>query len=86
LAPQGNPFTHVILRGSSKGPNYAAEHVKACAAKLQKSGLAPRLMIDCSHGNSSKQHIKQMEVGKSIVSHASMKGKLQYALLTFDVS
>ncbi|KAJ9107397.1 hypothetical protein QFC21_000847 [Naganishia friedmannii] len=63
---EGNPYTHVILRGSSKGPNYAAEHVKACAEKLQKSGLAPRLMIDCSHGNSSKQHIKQMEVGKSI--------------------
>ncbi|KAJ9123313.1 hypothetical protein QFC22_001512 [Naganishia vaughanmartiniae] len=63
---EGNPYTHVILRGSSKGPNYAAEHVKACAEKLQKSGLAPRLMIDCSHGNSSKQHVKQMEVGKSI--------------------
>ncbi|GHJ86163.1 hypothetical protein NliqN6_2565 [Naganishia liquefaciens] len=63
---EGNPFTHVILRGSSKGPNYAAEHVKACADKLTKAGLAPRMMVDCSHGNSSKQHTKQMEVGKSI--------------------
>ncbi|KAJ9100022.1 hypothetical protein QFC19_005840 [Naganishia cerealis] len=63
---EGNPYTHVILRGSSKGPNYTAEHVKSCAEKLQKSGLSPRLMIDCSHGNSSKQHVKQMEVGKNV--------------------
>lgn len=63
---EGNPSTHVILRGSSKGPNFAAEHVAACAKLLEKAGLAGRVMIDCSHGNSQKQHIKQMEVGKSI--------------------
>ncbi|WOO80998.1 Phospho-2-dehydro-3-deoxyheptonate aldolase, tyrosine-inhibited [Vanrija pseudolonga] len=62
----GNPSTHVILRGSTKGPNFSAEHVSAAAEKLKKAGLVPRLMVDCSHGNSSKQHIKQLEVGKDI--------------------
>lgn len=67
----GNPSTHVILRGSSKGPNYHAADVAACGAKLQKAGLSPRLMIDCSHGNSSKQHQKQIEVGQAISAQLS---------------
>jgi len=62
----GNNSTHVILRGSSKGPNYAEEHVAAAGEKLKKAGLSPRLMIDCSHGNSSKQHQKQIEVGRDV--------------------
>ncbi|RXK40787.1 3-deoxy-7-phosphoheptulonate synthase [Tremella mesenterica] len=62
----GNNSTHVILRGSSKGPNYSADHVEACGEKLKKAGLSSRLMIDCSHGNSSKQHQKQIEVGRDI--------------------
>ncbi len=41
----GNPSTHVILRGSSKGPNFAAADVKACADKLVKAGLPGRLMV-----------------------------------------
>jgi len=63
---EGNPFTHVILRGSSKGPNYTADHVSACVSKLAKAGVSTKLMVDCSHGNSSKQHQKQMEVAKNI--------------------
>ncbi|CAD6569180.1 MAG: hypothetical protein TREMPRED_005087 [Tremellales sp. Tagirdzhanova-0007] len=62
----GNNSTHVILRGSSKGPNYTVDHVQSAGDKLRKAGLSPRLMIDCSHGNSSKQHQKQIEVGDDI--------------------
>ncbi|KAK8853389.1 3-deoxy-7-phosphoheptulonate synthase [Kwoniella newhampshirensis] len=70
----GNNSTHVILRGSSKGPNYAAEHVEACGEKLKKSGLPAKLMIDCSHGNSSKQHVKQIEVGHDIAAQMASSG------------
>ena len=42
---EGNNSTHVILRGSSHGPNYEAEHVEACGEKLKKSGLSARLMV-----------------------------------------
>lgn len=62
----GNPDVHVILRGGLKGPNYAAEHVRAAGAQLAKAGLPQKLMIDCSHGNSSKQHTKQLEVAEDI--------------------
>ena len=41
----GNNSTHVILRGSSKGPNYEAEHVEACGEKLKKAGLNPKFMV-----------------------------------------
>ncbi|WWC95172.1 3-deoxy-7-phosphoheptulonate synthase [Kwoniella sp. B9012] len=68
---EGNNSTHVILRGSSKGPNYAAEHVQSAGEKLKKAGLPAKIMIDCSHGNSSKQHIKQIEVGHDISSQMS---------------
>ncbi|KAL0255221.1 3-deoxy-7-phosphoheptulonate synthase [Cryptococcus tetragattii IND107] len=68
---EGNSSTHVILRGSSKGPNYGADDVAACAEKLNKSGLPAKIMIDCSHGNSSKQHLNQIKVGADIASQLS---------------
>jgi len=42
---QGNDSTHIILRGSNKGPNYSAEHVEEVAAKLAKAGLVQKLMV-----------------------------------------
>ena len=49
----GNPDAHVILRGGSRtGPNYGAEFVQDASARLQKAGLASRLIVDCSLGNS----------------------------------
>lgn len=58
----GNPFCHIVLRGGRDGPNYAAASVREAGIALQKSGLPPRLMIDCSHGNSSNDHRRQPSV------------------------
>lgn len=63
---EGNPDVHVILRGGAKGPNYAAEYVRDAGQKSAKAGLPAKIMIDCSHGNSSKQHQKQVEVADDI--------------------
>ncbi|KAI0785241.1 3-deoxy-7-phosphoheptulonate synthase [Abortiporus biennis] len=63
---EGNPDVHVILRGGSSGPNYSAEYVRDCGQKLMKAGFPAKIMIDCSHGNSSKQHKKQIEVAEDI--------------------
>ncbi|ETW81765.1 hypothetical protein HETIRDRAFT_318732 [Heterobasidion irregulare TC 32-1] len=63
---EGNPDVHVILRGGAKGPNYAAEYVRDCGEKLAKAGLPQKIMIDCSHGNSSKQHRRQIDVAEDI--------------------
>jgi 3-deoxy-7-phosphoheptulonate synthase len=54
----GNPHCHVILRGG-KSPNYDAASVAACEEELQKAGLIDNVMIDCSHGNSNKDHRNQ---------------------------
>lgn len=63
----GNPDTHVVLRGGRNGPNYSSEHVEEAIGRLEKSGLNPRLMIDCSHANSGKDPSKQPEVWRSIL-------------------
>jgi len=63
----GNPSCHVILRGgSATGPNYSAEHVREAKAVLEKKKLPGRIMIDCSHGNSNKDHNNQPLVAANI--------------------
>jgi 3-deoxy-7-phosphoheptulonate synthase len=62
---KGNKDCHVILRGG-KAPNYDAQHVAAAVRELEAARLTPRLMVDCSHANSSKQHEKQLEVARDI--------------------
>lgn len=52
----GNEHGFVILRGGAKGPNYMADDVKATKEALGKKGQRQIMMIDCSHGNSSKNH------------------------------
>ena len=58
----GNRHTHVVLRGGHGEPNYQAEHVAATRRALEAAGLTPRLMVDCSHANSRKDHRRQSEV------------------------
>ncbi|KAJ3214624.1 hypothetical protein HDU67_001432 [Dinochytrium kinnereticum] len=62
----GNEHCHVILRGSKSGPNYEKPFVDEVAAALRKSGLPEKIMIDSSHGNSSKKHKNQLVVCSSI--------------------
>lgn len=61
----GNPYGHVIMRGGKK-PNYAESDVTDAAAALSALGLAPHLIVDFSHGNSEKQHARQLIVGEEI--------------------
>jgi 3-deoxy-7-phosphoheptulonate synthase len=66
VATSGNRDCHVILRGGKSGPNYSAESVEAVARALRSAGLPPRVMIDCSHANSGKDHGRQPEVARSV--------------------
>jgi len=61
----GNEDCHIILRGGSK-PNYDVQSVEAASQEMQSSGLMPRLMIDFSHANSSKQHQRQIAVARNV--------------------
>jgi 3-deoxy-7-phosphoheptulonate synthase len=66
VATRGNPDCHVILRGGTGGPNYDAESVQRVASKLERAGLAPRVMVDCSHANSGKDHERQPAVAETV--------------------
>lgn len=63
----GNPLTHMILRGGEKGPNFRASQVAEALQKLQQANLPLRLMIDCSHDNSQKNHEKQIDVFNDVI-------------------
>ncbi len=66
VATAGNPDCHVILRGGRGGPNYDDASVAAALDVVTTAGLEPRLMIDASHGNSGKSHVRQAEVVREI--------------------
>ena len=71
VSTTGNKSCHLILRGSSLGPNFDDEHVKEAAEALQKAGINNRIMVDCSHGNSCKDYRKQPAVAASIAEQIS---------------
>lgn len=57
---RGNPHCHIILRGGSNGINYDEKSVADAVAKLKNSrNVVKGVVIDCSHGNSMKNHIFQ---------------------------
>jgi 3-deoxy-7-phosphoheptulonate synthase len=63
----GNPYSHLILRGG-KQPNYDNVSIAACEQELKSAGLEQNIMVDCSHGNSSKNAELQPEVARQVVS------------------
>jgi 3-deoxy-7-phosphoheptulonate synthase len=66
VVTHGNPDCHVILRGGERGPNYQAESVARVAQDLGRAGLPPRIMVDCSHANSGKDHHRQTTVAHDL--------------------
>ena len=65
FATTGNDDCHIILRGG-KEPNYDAAQVEKAVAELSAAEVQPRLMIDCSHANSQKEHQRQIEVANVV--------------------
>ena len=62
----GNEDCFVILRGGTKGTNYDAVSIAEAKAALVKKGVRERLMVDCSHGNSLKDHRNQPKVAATV--------------------
>jgi len=76
----GNNDCHVILRGG-KAPNYDAASVAAACKDLEAAKLPPTLMVDCSHANSSKQHLKQIEVAGDIAAQIAGGSKSVFGVM-----
>ncbi|UJF23065.1 3-deoxy-7-phosphoheptulonate synthase [Shewanella sp. OMA3-2] len=65
LQTAGNPDGHIILRGGI-APNYDAQSVAECETQIHNAKLNARLVVDCSHGNSSKDHNRQKQVCEDV--------------------
>ncbi|HYW19679.1 MAG TPA: 3-deoxy-7-phosphoheptulonate synthase [Nodularia sp. (in: cyanobacteria)] len=63
---KGNPYGHVILRGGSQ-PNFEAANVQLVEEKLKAANLSPRIVIDCSHGNTNKDYTLQPNVLENVI-------------------
>lgn len=74
VATTGNPDTGVILRGGADGPNYGAPHVADASRRLDAAMLAPRVVIDASHGNSGKDHVRQAIVAAELAEQIATAG------------
>jgi 3-deoxy-7-phosphoheptulonate synthase len=66
LFTSGNPECHIILRGGRQMTNYDAAAVASTAEQMEKAGVKPRIMIDCSHANSNKDFHKQGMVCRNV--------------------
>lgn len=64
---KGNSFGHVILRGGSDGPNHDSVSISEVIKDMKKSNVVPNIVVDCSHGNSHKNHKLQPIVFKDVV-------------------
>ena len=77
----GNPDRHVVLRGGGSGPNYSPADVARATEIVAGEDLARPVMIDCSHGNSSKDYTRQPIVCREVLSqlnasHGAIMGLL----------
>jgi 3-deoxy-7-phosphoheptulonate synthase len=78
----GNDACHVILRGGTRtGPNYDADHIAKVCARLASKGLHDRVMVDCSHGNSHKEHRRQADVAAAIAEQIASGSRLIFGAM-----
>ncbi|EAR08406.1 3-deoxy-7-phosphoheptulonate synthase [Reinekea blandensis MED297] len=66
ISTKGNAYGHVVLRGGDGKPNYDSVSVSVCEEQLQKAGITPNIMVDCSHANSNKDHNLQPLVADNV--------------------
>ncbi|HLB56948.1 MAG TPA: 3-deoxy-7-phosphoheptulonate synthase [Coxiellaceae bacterium] len=62
LQSHGNPYAHIVLRGSQTESNYDTNTIQRTVSSLTQLNLINRVLIDCSHGNSRKNYAEQMNV------------------------
>ncbi|EED36202.1 3-deoxy-7-phosphoheptulonate synthase [Luminiphilus syltensis NOR5-1B] len=63
---RGNRYSHMVLRGGTRGPNYDSVHTTLCEQALEKAQLPKSIMVDCSHANSEKNPELQPLVAENV--------------------
>ena len=75
LGTTGNDHGHLVLRGGTRGTNYAAAEVRAAAELLRAADLPPLLVVDCSHANSGKDPERQPAVAAELAAQLAAGGR-----------
>lgn len=86
LDTPGNPDTHLVLRGGKniQGQtitNYDADSIAASLTTLAAGGVNAKVMIDCSHDNAEKQHLRQIGIAKEVVAQRAAGNKAIIGLM-----
>ncbi|MGF2950084.1 3-deoxy-7-phosphoheptulonate synthase [Microbacterium alcoholitolerans] len=81
VSTTGNPDTSVILRGGADGPNYCSEHVRRASERLAAAALTARVIVDASHANSGKDHLRQAEVAAELAAQISIDDAIAGVML-----
>ena len=71
FSTSGNNDCHIILRGGNGKPNYDSASIAAASELLEKNGLRPEMMVDCSHANSNKDYRRQVDVCRDVCRQVS---------------
>ncbi|MEY4550077.1 MAG: 3-deoxy-D-arabino-heptulosonate-7-phosphate synthase, phenylalanine repressible, partial [Pseudomonadota bacterium] len=71
----GNEHCHLTLRGGSGGPNYDTASVRRASESARVAGLPSRVLVDCSHGNSGKDHENQPRVAAAVAEQVAAGGR-----------
>jgi 3-deoxy-7-phosphoheptulonate synthase len=56
---RGNDNCHLVMRGGRSGTNFDARSIATAQEALRKAQLPQNIVVDCSHGNSNKDHTRQ---------------------------
>jgi 3-deoxy-7-phosphoheptulonate synthase len=83
---RGNPDTFAILRGGSQGPNFSPEHIKAAEAELVRAGKKPAIVVDCSHGNSSKDYRNQGAVAACLADQIAVGAPIMGVMIESNIN
>lgn len=67
ITTDGNPDTHLVLRGGRGITNYDTESIRAAIESLTGAGVSASLMVDCSHDNAQKQSVRQLEIAREVI-------------------
>lgn len=66
IKTEGNPLCHLVLRGGYNGPNYDYKSVQESTLRCQQMGIRDKVVIDCSHDNCEKMHLKQIPIFQEV--------------------
>jgi len=67
ITTEGNPDTHLVLRGGRGITNYDAESVREAINALSSAGVSASVMVDCSHDNARKQSERQLDIAREVM-------------------